>query len=139
MLQEQQVVLDHKIIECRALRHRTGEAIQNAAEEVRRLASETSDARSQIVEAASRLPQDRRSFYDFKVEGRHSRKQCEGAGVRFTVKAAALAHDKAMVAALQDALDRQCQTALLQEAADGVNTRRERVPEISACSEMAAG
>jgi len=141
MLLEQQVVLDHKIIECRGLRHRTGEAIQNAADEVRRLASETSDARSHIVDAASRIPQDRRSFYDLKVEGRHNRKQCEGARMTFTVKSAALAQDRAKVAALQDALERQCQAAFLQESSpnEATNAKRTATSGASGCSAMAAG
>lgn len=117
MLTEQHWLLDHKVIDCREKRRSAGEAIQQAAAEVRNLASETSSARGIIVEATSRIPQDRRSFGEFKAEVQISRSRCRDASVSDNVKAKSLERSAIQVAAIQAALVRQCKpkaTSFLQ-------------------------
>jgi len=109
MMEQQSIVLDHKVIDCRERRRSAGEAIQDALEEVRSLASVTSSARGVIVDAASRIPQDHRSFEAFKAEAEVSRSRCKSAGLSDKVKAKSLEKDAWMVGAIRDALVRQCQ------------------------------
>lgn len=115
MLEEQHVLLDHKVIDCRQKRRNAGEAIQEASAEVRNLASETSSARSIIVEATSRIPQDRRSFEEFKAEAEVSRSRCQSLGLREKVKAKSLERDAQTVAGVHEVLKKQCAASFAQQ------------------------
>lgn len=124
MLEEQHWLLDHKVIDCREKRRSAGEAIQDAASDVRNLASETSSARSIIVEATSRIPQDRRSFEEFKVEAQMSRTRCSSAGISDKVRSKSLEHDAAVVSEVHDNLMKKCAgvaTNLLQQPSEDVD------------------
>jgi len=124
MLEEQHWLLDHKVIDCREKRRSAGEAIQDAASEVRNLASATSSARSIIVEATSRIPQDRRSFEEFKVEAQMSRTRCGSAGISDKVRSKSLEHDAAVVSGVHDNLVKKCAgvaASLLQQPVEDVD------------------
>jgi len=108
MLEEQHWLLDQKVIECRESRRSAGEAIQDASAQVRNLASETSQARSIIVEAASRIPQDHRSVEEFKAAAETGRSRCRSVGLREKVKAKALERDAQVLAGVHGALTKQC-------------------------------
>jgi len=127
MIEEQHWLLDNKVIDCREKRRRAGEAIQDAAKAVRDLASETSSARSIIVEATSRIPQDRRSFEEFKVEAQSGRRHCQDARSSDKVETQRLQRDAIIVAAVQQALTRQCKgrASFAQEQKNDANDSAE--------------
>lgn len=116
LLEEQRTVLDHKVIQCQQKQRRLGEAIQDAANVVRDLAAETSAARSTIMDATSRIPQDRRSFEDLKADAQNARVRCQDASRAAKERAADLDRDAFVVGAVRDALTSQCsgQASLVQ-------------------------
>jgi uncharacterized protein YegL len=117
MIQEQHQLLDHKIVSCREKRNTIGEAIHDAANAVRDLAAETSAARSIIVEATSRIPQDRRSFQEFKLQAASSRSRCQDTSDSHKAETDHLERDATGVAAVQKALQEKCAgSSLLQTA-----------------------